>query len=150
MAEPQQNRLASAPSDGPQRIKVGVMPLFSTWIYQCEDGPRHLNQELQRLAHKLMEDGRNATRRTNYGGWHYAFDLFELQEPVILEFRSQIEQHVHAFLNHFRPDARKKKDQFRLRGWLNVNRAGDFSTLHSHPGCFLSATYYVKVPPDMK
>ena len=78
MAEPQQNPPTSAPSVGPQRIKVGVMPLFSTWIYQCEDGPRHLNQRLERLAHKLMQDDRNATRRTNYGGWHYAFDLFDL------------------------------------------------------------------------
>src|SRR2546427_1156485 len=25
-----------------------------------------------------------------------------------------------------------------------------FRSLHSHPGCFLSATYYVKVPPEMK
>src|SRR2546425_10817790 len=78
MAEPQQKPPTSAPSVGPQRIKVGVMPLFSTWIYQCEDGPRHLNQRLERLAHKLMQDDRNATRRTNYGGWHYAVDLFDL------------------------------------------------------------------------
>jgi uncharacterized protein (TIGR02466 family) len=59
-------------------------------------------------------------------------------------------QHVQAFLNHFRPEARKRKDNFRLRGWINVNRPGNFNTLHSHPGCFLSATYYVKVPPDMQ
>src|SRR5437660_10054993 len=44
MAESNQKRPTRATSDGPQRIKVGVMPLFSTWIYQCEDGPRHLNQ----------------------------------------------------------------------------------------------------------
>src|SRR5207248_3119479 len=60
------------------------------------------------------------------------------------------EQHVQAFLNHFRPEEKRKKDNFRLRGWINVNRAGDFNMLHSHPGCFLSATYYVKVPPDIK
>ncbi len=27
--------------------KVGVMPLFSTWIYLCENGPKHLNQSLE-------------------------------------------------------------------------------------------------------
>jgi len=150
MAEPGQNPPGSARSDGPQRIKVGVMPLFSTWIYQCDEGPTHLNQRLERLAHRLMLDDRNATRRTNYGGWHYAFDLFDLKIPIVAEFREQMEFHVQAFLNHFRPEGRKKKDHFRLRGWINVNRASHFNMLHSHPGCFLSSVYYVKVPRAMK
>jgi len=132
------------------RIKVGILPLFSTWIYQCDNGPVHLNADLEELARTLMADSKNATRRTNFGGWHYAFDLFELKEQVVQEFRGQMEQHVQAFLNHFRPEERKKKDQFRLRGWININKPGDFNTLHSHPGCFLSATYYVKVPTGMK
>ena len=132
------------------RIKVGILPLFSTWIYQCDNGPAHLNSELEQLAGTLMADSKNATRRTNFGGWHYAFDIFDLKEKVVQEFRGLMEQHIQAFLNHFRPEERKKKDQFRLRGWINVNQAGDFNTLHSHPGCFLSATYYVKVPAGMK
>jgi len=135
---------------GAQPLKVTVMPLFSTWVYRCEDGPRHLNEGLEELAHRLMQDDRNATQRTNCGGWHYAFDLFKLEEPVVAEFRDQMEQHLQAFLNHFRPEGRKKMDQFRLQGWLNVNRAGDHNLLHCHPGCFLSATYYVKVPAEMK
>ncbi len=132
------------------RIKVGILPLFSTWIYQCDNGPVHLNSDLEQLARTLMADSKNSTRRTNFGGWHYAFDLFDLKEQVVQEFRTQMEQHVQAFLNHFRPEERKKKDQFRLRGWININKAGDFNTLHSHPGCFLSATYYVRVPEGMK
>ena len=131
-------------------IKVGILPLFSTWIYQCDNGPVHLNEPLEHLAAQLRIDPRNATRRTNAGGWHYAFDLFELKEPVVEQFRNVMEQHVQAFLNHFRPPERKKKDKFLLRGWINVNRAGDFNTLHSHPGCFLSATYYVKVPSPLR
>ena len=126
------------------------MPLFSTWIYRCEDGPKHLNEPLEELAHRLMQDEANATRRTNTGGWHYAFDFFKLDQPVVAEFRGHMEQHVQTFVNHFRPPDRKKKDRFRLEGWINVNRAGDFNVLHCHPGCFLSATYYVKVPQVMK
>ena len=134
----------------PQPVKVGIVPLFSSWIYRCETGPTHLNAPLEELAHQLMEDDRNATRRTNFGGWHYAFDFFELQEDVVTEFRRVMEQHVQGFINHFRPEARRKKDSFKLRGWINVNRPGDFNVLHCHPGCFLSATYYVRVPRDMK
>jgi uncharacterized protein (TIGR02466 family) len=97
-----------------------------------------------------MRDDRNASRRTNFGGWHYAFDVFKLEEPVVREFQDQMKRHVQAFLNHFRTEDRRKTDQFRLEGWINVNRPGDYNVLHCHPGCFLSATYYVKVPPDMK
>jgi uncharacterized protein (TIGR02466 family) len=136
--------------DGDVMSKVGVIPLFSTWVYLCENGPRHLNERLELLAQRLMQDDRNATRRTNAGGWHYAFDFFKVEEPVVEEFRHQMEQHVRAFLNHFRPEERKRKDQFRLEGWINLNRAGNTNVLHCHPGCFLSATYYVKVPAEMK
>jgi uncharacterized protein (TIGR02466 family) len=146
----QQDRRPGVPSRNGQPVKAGVMPLFSTWIYLCEDGPRHLNEGLEQLAHRLMQEPRNAGLRTNHGGWHYAFDLFELEEPVVADFRDQMEQHVQAFLNSFRPAARQKEDRFRLTGWINVNRAGDCNVLHCHPGCFLSATYYVKVPPAMK
>src|SRR5689334_3412834 len=120
-------------------VKVGIVPLFSSWVYRCENGPTHLNTPLAELAHRLMQDDRNATRRTNSGGWHYAFDFFELQEEIVTEFRRLMEQHVQGFINHFRPEARKKKDSFKLRGWINVNRPGDFNVLHCHPGCFLSA-----------
>jgi hypothetical protein len=92
----EQNGATGAPGRE-RRIKIGVMPVFSTWIYSCEDGPRHLNERLEQLAQKLMQDDRNGTRRTNAGGWHYAFDLFKLEEPVITEFRHQMEQHVPRF-----------------------------------------------------
>jgi uncharacterized protein (TIGR02466 family) len=145
-----QTQLADAPSAPAPRTKVGVMPLFSTWVYLCRDGPIELNERLEQLTERLRRDERNSVRRTNKGGWHYAFDLFELKEPIVAEFLDQMEQHVQAYLNHFRPEGRKKQDRFRLRGWINVNRAGDSNVLHCHPGCFLSAVYYVKVPQDMK
>ena len=147
--QPQPNGRAVADT-GNQPVKVGVMPLFSSWLYLCEDGPRHLDAPLEELTHRLMRDDRNAVVRTNQGGWHYAFDVFKLDEPVVAEFRAEMEQHVQAFLNYFRPEGRRKTDRFRLEGWINVNRTGDSNVLHCHPGCFLSATYYVKIPPDMR
>jgi uncharacterized protein (TIGR02466 family) len=144
---PQSPSASTVPSP---RAKVGVMPLFSTWIYLCRDGPVHLNERLEELTDRLRQDVRNNVKRTNAGGWHYAFDLFELKEPVVDEFRDQMELHVQTFLNHFRPETARKKDRFRLRGWINVNRAGDSNVRHCHPGCFLSAVYYLKVPEDMK
>src|SRR5258708_7318079 len=131
-------------------VRVGIKPLFSTWVYLCEDGPRHLNSALEQLAYDLMRDDRNAITRTNAGGWHYAFDFFNLDASVVTEFRDCMEQHVQAFLNYFRAEDKQKQDVFKLRGWININRTGNSNTLHSHPGCFLSATYYVSVPEKMK
>jgi hypothetical protein len=31
---------------GAQPVKVAVI-LFSTWIYVCDDGPKHLNEQLE-------------------------------------------------------------------------------------------------------
>lgn len=146
----QRNESASAPVDGPPRIKVSMMPVFSSWIYLCREGPKHLHGPLEELTRSLMQDTRNVGQRTNHGGWHYAFDVFELKESVVTEFRAHMEQHVQAFLNHFRQADRKTKDRFRLEGWINVNGPGDYNVLHCHPGSFLSAVYYVKVPQAMK
>src|SRR6266542_1614896 len=123
--------LNEAPGTVP-RVKAGVMPLFSTWIYLCTEGPSHLNGRLEQLARRLMHDDRNAVQRTNRGGWHYAFDVFALDEPVVAEFRDHMHQHVQGFLNQLRPPRQRKPDRFRLQGWINVNRVGDCNVLHCH------------------
>jgi uncharacterized protein (TIGR02466 family) len=131
--------------------KAQLRSLFPTWLYLCDGGLERLHPALEELTHRLMRDARNAIRRTNDGGWHYAFDLFELKEPAVTEFHGYMEQHVQAFLNHFHPEEqRERKDAFLLKGWINLNREGDRNLLHCHPGAFLSATYYVKVPTGMK
>jgi uncharacterized protein (TIGR02466 family) len=146
LAEVEHNGVADGISIGAKPVRAGVMPLFSTWIWLCEEGPSYLNQALEDLAHRLVRDDRFASVRTNCGGWHYGCDLFKLNEPVVTEFQDEMEKHVQAFLNHFRPEARRKNDRFRLEGWINVNRQGDYNVLHCHPGSFISGTYYVNVP----
>ena len=130
--------------------KAAILPVFSTYIYRCENGPVHLNASLEQLAHELMQDPRNAIQRTNQGGWHYSSDFFARNDGLITEFRWLMEQHVQGFLNSLRPENRKRKDHFLLRGWINVNHAGDSNVLHCHPGSFVSAVYYVSVPENMK
>ena len=101
-----------------ETVKVSLVRLFPTWVYSCETGPVHLNEGLEELTRTLRSDERNATRRTNVGGWHYAFDLFERPDAVVAEFRECMEEHVRAYLNHFRPEERRRSDPFRLRGWI--------------------------------
>lgn len=35
---------------------------------------------------------------------------------------------------------------WQIHGWANVNRRGDYHDPHNHPHCYLSGTYYLKVP----
>jgi uncharacterized protein (TIGR02466 family) len=56
--------------------------------------------------------------------------------------------HVQSFLDFF--GAGGRKEEFRLQGRIDVNGTGDGNTLRRHPGSFVSATYYVKTPADMK
>lgn len=143
--------MASAnPHPAARPAKAGMMPMFSTWLYRCEDDPRELGMRLAALARRLMAEDPLGARRTNSGGWHYAHDLFERPEPVVAEFRNLAEQHVQAFINHFRPAERRKADRFRLGGWVNVNRAGDTNLLHCHPGAFLSGVFYAVIPGGMR
>lgn len=125
------------------------MPLFSSWIYVCETGPIHLNKKLENLAHQLMRRNEHSVARTNRGGWHYKGDLFAIKARAVEEFKHHMEQHVQAFLNHIRKSP-GKSDHFLIQGWMNVSKAGSYNVLHSHPGSFLSAAYYVKVPKNMK
>ena len=37
--------------------------------------------------------------------------------------------------------------KIRRAGWANVNRAGDYNSLHNHPQQHLAAVYYVKASP---
>ncbi len=37
---------------------------------------------------------------------------------------------------------------WQIHAWANVNRMGDYHDLHNHPHCYLSGTYYVKVPTE--
>ncbi|MDD9878962.1 MAG: TIGR02466 family protein, partial [Magnetovibrio sp.] len=40
---------------------------------------------------------------------------------------------------------------WQIHAWANVNRSGDYHDPHNHPHCYLSGTYYVKIPgaPDI-
>ena len=140
----------STPSRVTRGIETGLTPLFSTWVYCSDEGPVHLHRDLERLTHELMRDERNAAQRTNDGGWHYAFDLFEMERPPVAELREAMHGHVQTFLDCFGSENTGAKHDFRLRGWLNVNRQGDSNVLHCHPGSFVSGVYYVKVPEEMR
>ena len=37
---------------------------------------------------------------------------------------------------------------WQIHSWANINRQGDYHDSHNHPHCYLSGTYYLKVPGE--
>jgi uncharacterized protein (TIGR02466 family) len=133
--------------------KARLINLFTTpFMAMVLPDVGELNSELsQRIfAHAAATEGRS---RSNAGGWH--------SEPGQLEFCGEagrtLMRHGYAMADEATRRVLAELGQplrpvrWSLRAWVNVNRAGDFNRLHTHPGSTWSGTYYVDTgdpPPD--
>ena len=94
----------------------------------------------QALVQFLMaQDEQQAQMTTDYRQQN----LFEQTHPAI--------QWLHQCINKTIADYLKKSGvsvslQWQLQGWANINRKGDYHSLHNHPHSYLSGTYYVNMP----
>ena len=108
-----------------------------------------LNDQLRPLI--LAQAARAPTvAKTNIGGWHSAYGKLEFCG----EAGETLVRHMHAMADE--ATARVLKDyghaprtfDWRLDAWANVNRAGDFNQMHTHPGSTWSGVYYVDTGVD--
>ena len=83
-------------------------------------------------------------REVDYTARYLEQGLFSSEHPSVRWLKTQIEQTAAAFLRHVGID---RAPTWRLIGWYNTNRYGDHHAPHTHPGAYLSGTYYVRVPP---
>jgi uncharacterized protein (TIGR02466 family) len=114
------------------------------------DGPE-LNDELRPLILKHAEATAGITK-TNVSGWH--------SETGQLEFCGQAGRRLVRHMYEMADEATRRvlaetneatrPPRWTLRAWVNVNRAGGFNRIHTHPGSTWSGTYYVDPgdPPD--
>lgn len=74
-------------------------------------------------------------------------NLFAFSTPATDWLKKCIDKTVTDFLKYSGIDY---EVEWRVQGWANVNRRGDYHNLHNHPHSYLSGTYYVQVPkqPD--
>ena len=88
------------------------------------------------IQSKMKDD--NSVRKSNKGGWQS--DLFKATgefEPLAKE--------IAGFVSHINLGIEKIKIP---QLWVNVNKKGDWNTIHQHGQYNLAGTYYVKVPED--
>ena len=91
-------------------------------------------------AYIVEQDAREADFTARYQEQNF----FAREHPGVRWLKEQIDQTTAAFLRHVGID---RAVSWTLFGWYNVNRYGDHHAPHTHPGAYLSGTYYVRVPP---
>jgi uncharacterized protein (TIGR02466 family) len=102
-----------------------------------------LNKDLESLILSREQADQNVTK-TNAGGWQSDHNLLAWEAQCV----NELEQRIHAMLSAvLKETAVNQKEisntRFRLDCWANVNRAGDYNVVHSHPNSLWSGVYYV-------
>lgn len=83
-------------------------------------------------------------RERDYTARYQEQRFFSSENRAVRWLKEQIDQTAIAFLRHIGID---RDVAWTLEGWYNTNRYGDHHAPHTHPGAYLSGTYYVRVPP---
>ena len=101
------------------------------------------------FAHERQSPG---VTKTNAGGWHSETGQLEFcGEPgrrLVRHMYEIADEATRRVLTEYRQPPRPMR--WTLSAWVNVNRAGEFNRIHTHPGATWSGTYYVDPgePPE--
>jgi uncharacterized protein (TIGR02466 family) len=114
---------------------------IASFAWPDSDG---LNQDLQRLVLQKEQQSEGITH-SNVGSWHSETDLFGTDEPCVRVLAQRIQQMTGAMTRAVmvNPDPTIKTIDYLMDGWANVTRHGGYNTVHNHPNCLWSGTYYV-------
>lgn len=72
-------------------------------------------------------------------------DLFSHDNPGVQWLKAGIDESVQEYFTALGMDF---PISWKLQGWANVNRFGDYHAPHNHGWCYLSGTYYAKMPAE--
>jgi uncharacterized protein (TIGR02466 family) len=102
------------------------------------------NTKLKRASLKLKEDNPDGRVLSNRGGWQshdfhpeYSIAVFQDLVSKVVEQSDSILQQDYGIT-----DRCTVVNNF----WININTRASSNQVHSHPGAFLSAVYYISAP----
>ncbi|MBM09155.1 MAG: hypothetical protein CMF69_06210 [Magnetovibrio sp.] len=115
-----------------------ILDLWPTKLVKKKlENAEEANSELIKLIREWEKTNKSLT--TDYR----ENNPFELDTPATNWLRSEVNQTIIEYLKaigiNFSVD-------WQIHGWANVNRTGDYHDPHNHPHCYLSGTYYVRIP----
>jgi uncharacterized protein (TIGR02466 family) len=126
------------------KLDADLSVMFGTQLFvrkQFLDPATNAALEKAVLARAAAQPG---VKVSNAGGWQSEPNLFDWQEPAVAKLAAELDRAIQQFVSFGQSAPVSLK--IRRAGWANVNRAGDYNSLHNHPQQHLAAVYYVKAP----
>jgi uncharacterized protein (TIGR02466 family) len=127
------------------KLDADLSVMFGTQLFlrsQFLDPATNAGLEKAVRARAAVQPG---VRVSNTGGWQSTPDLFDWQEPEVLKFAAELDRAIQQFVSFGQPAPASLR--IHRAGWANMNRAGDYNSLHHHPQQHLAAVYYIKASP---
>lgn len=123
-------------------ITTGIHDLWPTKLFKkILPDNTDPNRELLKMARNWEKI------RTNLTTEYKDNNPFEINEPATNWLREGVNQGMIEYLQAIGIDFQV---DWQIHGWFNVNRSGDYHDPHNHPHCYLSGTYYIKLPAPSK
>jgi uncharacterized protein (TIGR02466 family) len=145
----EQQVTAAMPAEG-LSLAGHLMMAFPTPLvsYPWPDSEQ-LNRDLAAVILDAERKDRGINR-SNVGGWHSTTDFFDWQEPAIKALRERVKEMTMAITRAIAiAKDGPRTFNYRIDGWANVSRHGHYNSVHNHPNCLWSGTYYVSTgSPD--
>ena len=117
---------------------IEILDLWPTkLVRKMLDSIEEPNLALLKLVREWDKANRNLT--TDY----HDNNPFEIDSPATNWLRGEVNQAIVEYLQAIGIDF---PVDWQIHGWASLNRTGDYHDNHNHPHCYLSGTYYVKVP----
>ena len=141
--------MSDAPAELPLRNHLKMAFATPVVAYPWPDSDA-LNRELAEIVLAAERRSDHRISRSNVGGWHSTIDFLDWDAAPIRILRNRVTQMTVA-LTRAVTVARAAPSTFnyRLGGWANVSRHGNYNAVHNHPNCLWSGTYYVSAgEPD--
>lgn len=105
-----------------------------------------LNRQLAEIVF-AEEASAPSLGKSNVGGWHSPNDFILRDTPPMRQLIDRARTMTGELTRAFRAP---KNYGFKIEGWANVLRRGQYNNIHNHPNCTWSGVYYVtgNPPPD--
>jgi len=120
-------------------------------VMDWPDAARHNAALLQQIANKQAET--DSVNLSNRGGWQSRDDLFDWGGEAISSLSTWIARCIYSIHYTYNQEEFPRllercggRLERRLVGWANVNRRGDWNSMHNHANCHWSGCYYLQVP----
>lgn len=128
--------------NNPNELKVDFWFPTPIWTVNLDVD----NEILKRACIKLKEDNPEGRTLSNRGGWQsndfHPEQSIAVFQDLVTKVVSQSDSILHMDYGH--TDRCTAVNNF----WININTKHDSNQVHSHPGAFLSAVYYVTAPQN--